>query len=88
MSDKLKYIITLDEAIIDGLERDFAAHDKVRSTSQDSGFWYSNGETGPEWFTVHVYFLKNDEEAVRTHLEACLKKAGTSARLFLERDYS
>ena len=88
MSRKLKYIITLDEALIDQLECEFQNHEKVSSTDQDSGFWYTNGETGPEWFTVHVHFLEKDHEAVKSHIESCLSKAGTSARLILERDYS
>ena len=35
----------------------------VIDTFEDSGFWYSNGETGPEWFTVHIEAkYKNKDE--------------------------
>ena len=47
-----RLIITASESACDALQNEFRDHPLVTGSFTDSGFWYSNGETGPEWFTV------------------------------------
>lgn len=47
-------IITAQEPICDQLEGLIKDHPLVINTFQDTGNWYTNGETGPEWFTLHI----------------------------------
>lgn len=87
-SKQLKFIFTADEGLLDSIERGLREHPKVTSVSQDSGFWYTNGETGPEWFSMHVCFLENDKDEVEQLIQSTLAAKGSSARLILERVYS
>lgn len=83
---KLKFIFTSDEEVLDSIHTTLAKHPKVTHVFQDSGFWYTNGETGPEWFSMHVCFDEPNKEAVEKFIEETLASKGTSARLILERD--
>ncbi|QHI36786.1 hypothetical protein IMCC3317_21560 [Kordia antarctica] len=47
-------IITASNDTCEQLEAKIKNHHYVIDTFQDTGNWYTNGETGPEWFTVHV----------------------------------
>ena len=58
-------IITASEESCDELYAKFKNHALVNNCYTNSGNWYSNGETGPEWFTVTFesrYELKDDLE--------------------------
>lgn len=84
----LKYIVTLSEDAQDEMAGPFESHEKVTKVFGDSGNWYTNGETGPAWHTLHVCFIEKDTDTVKAHIEHCLSEAGYSGSLFLERDYS
>lgn len=85
---KLKFIFTSEEAILDKIRPTIESHELVTEVFEDSGYWYSNGETGPEWHSMHVCFDEPHQEAVEKHIVSLLASEGTSARLMLERDYS
>ena len=72
-----KFIFTHEEAILDAIESTVKAHPKVIDAFQDSGFWYSNGETGPEWFSLHVSCEEEDAASVQGFIREELKKLGT-----------
>lgn len=56
-------IVTASEDVCSTLANTLNSHSLVIDTYEDSGFWYSNGETGPEWFTVNIRAdYKNKEE--------------------------
>ncbi len=60
-----RLIITASESACSELKRKFNDHPLVLGSFTDSGNWYTNGETGPEWFTVTFesrYELKNELE--------------------------
>lgn len=83
---KLKFIFTNEEEVLDAIRSTIANHPKVTHVFQDSGFWYTNGETGPEWFSMHVCFNEPDQEEVEKFIGETLLSHGTSSRLLLERD--
>ena len=56
-------IVTASENMCSYLANKLNSNSLVINTYEDSGFWYSNGETGPEWFTVHIKAeYKNKDE--------------------------
>lgn len=68
-----KFIFTHSEKALDAIESAVSNHPKVEDVFQDSGFWYSNGETGPEWFSMHVRCKEEDAETVQAFIEEELK---------------
>ena len=65
-----RYIIQAAEGVCNRLAEAMKACPEVSDTFTDSGFWYSNGETGPEWFTVT---LEGDYQQ-RDKIDAFLKQ--------------
>ena len=56
-------IVIASEGMCSILAEKLNSNPLVIDTFEDSGFWYSNGETGPEWFTVHIKAkYKNKDE--------------------------
>lgn len=52
--DFSELIITASESVCDDLNHKFSSHDLVYDSYTNSGNWYSNGETGPEWYTITI----------------------------------
>ena len=78
MNKEYTFIFTHEEEYLDKINSKVQDHPKVIEASQDYGNWYSNGETGPEWFSMHVRCLEKDVETVQTFIESELKKLGAS----------
>jgi hypothetical protein len=72
-------IVTASKDTCSGLELKISNHDHVVGTFKDTGNWYSNGETGPEWFTIHINTSQDRKEDVETLVKLNLKKMGKSA---------
>ncbi len=68
-----RLIITASESACDALESEFKDHPLVTGSFTDTGNWYSNGETGPEWFTVTF----ESRYELREELEKALKDSKT-----------
>jgi len=83
-----RFIFTHSEDVLDAIERKVEAHPKVESVSQDSGFWYSNGETGPEWFSMHVRCKVEDAEEIQHFITALLKESGDDHQVRFMGDYN
>ena len=73
-----KFIFTHSEKALDAIESTVKNHPKVKDAFQDSGFWYSNGETGPEWFSMHVRCKEEDAEEIQAFIEQELENRGHS----------
>ena len=73
-----KFIFTHSEKALDAIESAVKNHPKVKDAFQDSGFWYSNGETGPEWFSMHVRCKEEDAEEIQAFIEQELENRGYS----------
>ena len=71
-----KFIFTHDEGVLDTIEVSIENHPKVKHVFQDTGYWYSNGETGPEWFSMHVICEVEDADEVQNFIVALLKEKG------------
>ena len=71
-------IITTDENTCDKLEASLGTYEIIQDVSQNTGFWYSNGETGPEWFTVDITASEEDMKEVEKIVEEEFKKLGKS----------
>ncbi|WP_411895224.1 hypothetical protein [Winogradskyella sp. A2] len=69
-----KLIVTAGKDTCRELESKIRNHEAVVSTFQDSGNWYSNGETGPEWFTLHITTSQDRKEDIDTLVKLELKK--------------
>lgn len=50
----------------------------MKDVFQDTGYWYSNGETGPEWFSMHVRCEVEDAEEIQAFIEQELKNRNYS----------
>ena len=59
-----RYIITASEDTCEQLAQNLKKHPIVINTFENSGNWYSNGETGPEWFTVTIEADWKNKEAI------------------------
>ena len=62
-------IITTSEATCEQISDETENLPFVKGVFQDSGFWYSNGETGPEWFTVHIQVSPKDKSKLEKFLD-------------------
>ena len=67
-------IVTAGEDTCEELESKISNHDYIVKTFQDTGNWYSNGETGPEWFTIHITTTQDRKEDIETLVNLELKK--------------
>lgn len=74
-----RYIITASEGVCGALASSLKSHPKVLSTFEDTGFWYTNGETGPEWFTVTIEANYDDKEEIEDLVATELNALGKSA---------
>lgn len=74
-----KFIFTHSEKALDAIESTIENHPKVTSVFQDSGNWYSNGETGPEWFSMHVRCKVEDTEEIQQFINDALAMRGYEA---------
>ena len=68
-----RLIITASESACDSLEKQFKNHPLVLGSFTHSGNWYTNGETGPEWYTVTF----ESRYELREELEKALKNSST-----------
>ncbi|TCP28674.1 hypothetical protein EV195_101855 [Tenacibaculum skagerrakense] len=64
-------IITTSESNCNSLMKKFKDHPLVISSFTDSGYWYSNGETGPEWHTVTFKSRYELREGLEKDLKNC-----------------
>lgn len=71
---KYSFIVVHDEEILDAIEPAVKGHPEVIDSFQDTGNWYSNGETGPEWFSMHVYCREDDSDRVKEFVREELRK--------------
>lgn len=74
-----KLIITAEESTCDKLEARVKQHPCVVDTFQDTGYWYTNGETGPEWFTLHIHTASEWTKVIDDLVDEELKDMGRSA---------
>ena len=72
-------IVTASEDTCYKLETKISNHDYIVSTFQDTGNWYSNGETGPEWFTIHINTSQDRKEEIEDYVKKRLKELDKSA---------
>lgn len=70
------YIITASEGTCSFLCHQLKGHKLVQDTFEDSGFWYTNGETGPEWFTATIEADYKHKEEIEKLVSETLKSAG------------
>lgn len=75
-----RYIITASEGTCSFLCHQLKGHKLVQDTFEDSGFWYSNGETGPEWFTVTIEADCKYKEEIENLVSETLKEADRTVR--------
>lgn len=74
-----RYIITASEPVCAALATRLAHHPLVIGTFENTGNWYSNGETGPEWFTVTVEAKWENKEIIEKLVSDSLAELGVSA---------
>ncbi|MFD2567475.1 hypothetical protein [Pseudotenacibaculum haliotis] len=74
-----KYIITAKEEVCSKLARVLKKYPVVKDTFENSGFWYTNGETGPEWFTVTIEADFKDKDEIEMLLQQELKNMNATA---------
>ncbi len=74
-----RYIITASEGVCSKLAMSLKNHELVIDTYENSGNWYTNGETGPEWFTVTVEANYNNKAIIEKLVSNALKELNTSA---------
>lgn len=70
----LKLIITASEETCSFLAKNLLDHDLVIGTFEDSGNWYTNGETGPEWFTVSIHTFSKNRAAIDALVDEKVKE--------------
>lgn len=71
-----RFIFTHSEEALDAIESVVANHPKVERVFQDSGYWYSNGETGPEWHSMHVICDRKDSDEIQEFVKDQLNQRG------------
>ena len=72
------FYFTHEEDALDSIQTLVESHPKVKSATQDSGFWYSNGETGPEWFSMIVACKVEESEEIKKFIQEKLKEKNFS----------
>lgn len=77
-----KYIITASSKVCGILSENLKNNEFVISTFEDSGFWYTNGETGPEWFTVTIKAKWEHKKQIEELVKAELQKINVGASNF------
>lgn len=70
----LRLIITAEESTCGKIYSAFQDHPLVHGIFEDSGEWYSNGEAGPEWFTVTLETTESQKEELESALSDWLKE--------------
>ena len=74
-----RYIITASEGTCSALCLRLKDHKLVQNVFEDSGFWYTNGETGPEWFTATIEADYKHKEVIEKLVRDTLKEMDKSA---------
>ena len=74
-----RYIITASEGVCSKLAMSLKNHELVIDTFENSGNWYTNGETGPAWFTVTIESYWKNKESIEKLVSDELKKMNASA---------
>jgi hypothetical protein len=74
-----RYIITASEATCSALCHRLKNHKLVQDTFENSGYWYTNGETGPEWFTATIEADYKYKEEIEQLVDETLKEIESSA---------
>ena len=74
-----RYIITASEETCSYLCDRIKTHPLVNATFENSGYWYSNGETGPEWFTVTIEADYKHKEKIEQLVSEALQEIGKGA---------
>ena len=82
VKEKSNYIITASSNVCSALASRLEKHPLVLRVYEDSGFWYSNGETGPEWFTVTIQTHWKNKKEIEDLVKEELKKLNKSANNF------
>ncbi|MDB4285756.1 hypothetical protein N9933_00480 [bacterium] len=72
-------IVTATEDTCNQLETQIKDAHCIIDTFQDTGNWYTNGETGPEWFTVHIRTASGRTKEVEELVNQAFKKMGKSS---------
>ena len=78
-----RFTFTHDEQVLDAIESTIADHPLVEAVFQDSGYWYSNGETGPEWFSMTVECKPQHALEIEHFINALLIDRGKSGVRFI-----
>lgn len=73
-----RYIITASENICSSLASRLKNYSEVINTYENEGNWYTNGETGPQWFTVTVEAKWKDKTRIEKIVEEELKGLNAS----------
>ncbi len=68
-----RLIITADDDVCSRICSGFK-HPNLKGIFEDSGYWYSNGESGPEWFTVTLEAKDEHRMEVEEALDQFLKE--------------
>lgn len=73
--DLSKLHITASSTTCGMLYNALKSHPLVASCYEDNGFWYTNGETGPEWFTVNFLAEYSKRDALEAAIDEVLVNA-------------
>ncbi len=71
-ADTSTLIITASDRTCSALNRKLQNHPSIIDTFEDTGFWYTNGETGPEWFTIHIKTLSKNTTTIENLVSSAL----------------
>lgn len=63
-----------EEQALEAIESAVENHSNVLSVGSDTGYWYTNGETGPEWFAMIVACKVDDYEEIKDFIRQQLKE--------------
>ena len=75
-SKPVKFVLVHEEATLDALEPILAAHPMITHVYQTTGNYYTNGETGSEWFALHAHCTDGDYDEVVAFASEELRKLG------------
>jgi hypothetical protein len=71
---KYYFVFSLSQETLNALEPLLEEHPNVQSVCQNTGNWYSNGETGPEWFSMNVYCLEESSDLIEAFIREKIKE--------------